>query len=195
MSAVAGVILAGGHSSRMGRDKALVEFRGRPLIAHAIDALGPQTQTLAISANGDPGRFAAFGLTVLSDASPDQPGPLAGVAAGLVFARARGLGAAVTVPCDAPFVPSDLIARLRTGDGDHRPSVAASERGVEPLFALWPVAALEAVEAALASGETAVWRALESLGARRVLIPVVAGRDWRLNLNSPDELAAAEHGP
>ena len=77
------VILAGGLSSRMGGgDKVLLELNGQPLLAHVIARLAPQVGPLAISANGDPARFARFGLPVLADSLPDFPGPLAGVLAG-----------------------------------------------------------------------------------------------------------------
>ena len=189
---VAGVILAGGLSSRMGRDKALVDFVGRPMIAHAIERLSPQVASLAISANGDATRFNAFGLPVLPDARADHPGPLAGVLAGLHFAASRDQALLATAPCDAPFAPRDLVARLR-GD-DALPAVARSPEGVEPLFALWPVALLGRVEAALAAGDTSVWRLLAALGAREVAIPAVPADRWWLNLNAPDDLAAADPG-
>ena len=189
---VAGVILAGGLSSRMGRDKALVDFADRPMIAHAIERLAPQVDGLAISANGDAARFNAFGLPVLPDARADHPGPLAGVLAGLQYAASRDQALLATAPCDAPFAPRDLVARLR-GD-DALPAVARSPEGVEPLFALWPVALLGRVEAALAAGETSVWRLLAALGAREVAIPAVPAERWWLNLNAPDELAAADPG-
>ena len=189
---VAGVILAGGQSTRMGRDKALVDFAGRPMIAHAIERLAPQVACLAISANGDAARFDPFGLTVLPDADAGHPGPLAGIVAGLRFAANQGFGLLATAPCDAPFAPRDLVARLR-GDAA-TPAVARSPGGVEPLFALWPVALLGRAEAALAAGEASVWRLLTALAAREIEIPVAAAEDWSLNLNSPAELAAALHG-
>jgi molybdopterin-guanine dinucleotide biosynthesis protein A len=192
--AIAGLILAGGLSTRMGRDKAFVEFRGQPMIAHVVARLGQQVERVAVSANGDPSRFDVFGLPVLPDLDPGQPGPLAGIAAGLSWARSNECEGVVTAPCDAPFAPRDLVERL-TGDGDGRPAVAESARGVEPLFAFWPTGALTAVEAALATGDTAVWKLLERLGARRVAFPLVDGEDWTLNLNSPADLAAAERGP
>jgi molybdenum cofactor guanylyltransferase len=192
MSGVAGVILAGGLSTRMGRDKALVDFAGRPMIAHAIERLAPQVDGLAISANGDAARFDHFGLPVLPDARADHPGPLAGIVAGLRFAADRGRLLLATTPCDAPFAPRDLVARLR-GD-DALPAVARSPEGVEPLFALWPVASLGRVEAALAAGDASVWRLLAALGAREVDIPAIPGERWWLNLNAPDELAAADPG-
>ena len=193
MDSIAGVVLAGGKSTRMGRDKAFVDFRGEPLVGHAIKRLAPQVARVAISANGDPQRFAAFGAPVLPDVSPGHPGPLAGILAGLkFFARENGFEAIVTVPCDAPFAPRDLVARLVAARRAEGAVVAASTRGVDPLFALWPLAAADAVEAALAKGDASVWRLLEGIAAAQVDIPVGRGADWTLNLNAPEELAAAE---
>ncbi len=191
MTALTGLILAGGKSTRMGRDKALVDFRGRALIAHAIERLGPQVARLAISWNGDPGALAAFGYPILPDASACHPGPLAGVVAGLKFARENNHRGIVTVPCDAPFAPRDLAALLIGGTDDIHPAVAIGPRGVEPLFAYWPLARLADIEIALAAGHESVWKLLEHLSAQRVDIPVMPGEDWTLNLNSPDDLSAA----
>lgn len=86
------VILAGGRASRMGGgDKVLLELQGKPLLGHVIERLRPQVGAIAISANGDPARFAGFGLRVLPDEMPDHPGPLAGILAGMDWAA--GLGA------------------------------------------------------------------------------------------------------
>ncbi|MEM6490044.1 MAG: NTP transferase domain-containing protein, partial [Pseudomonadota bacterium] len=81
---IAGVILAGGLARRMGGgDKALLALAGRPLLAHVIERLAPQVDGLALNANGDPARFARFGLPVLADTVPGFAGPLAGVLAGM----------------------------------------------------------------------------------------------------------------
>jgi molybdopterin-guanine dinucleotide biosynthesis protein A len=172
----------------MGRDKAFVGYLGRPLIAHVIERLRPQAEGLAISANGDPERFSTFGCPVLPDARADRPGPLAGIAAGLTWAQAEGFEAVLTAPCDAPFVPGDLGARLIAAGV---PAMAEGPDGVEPLFALWPVAARAEVEEALERGEGAVHRLLARLGARSVPIPT-SMPGWWLNLNDEPELRAAE---
>ena len=110
---IGGVILAGGRSRRMGGgDKCLAPLDGRPLLAHAIDRLAPQVGPLVLNANGDPARFAAFGLPVIADGFPGFAGPLAGVLAGLDWAAGSGLAAVVTVPADTPFFPEDMVARL-----------------------------------------------------------------------------------
>ena len=191
-SDIAGVILAGGLSTRMGQDKALVAFAGLPMIAHVIERLEGQVAALAINTNGPAGSFAAFGYPVLADFSADRPGPLAGIAAGLAWAQRRGFRRLATVPCDAPFLPRDLVAHLAEGSPDDLPACAMTADGVEPLFALWPVSARPVIEACLRAGELAVYRALTGLSARQVLIPIRSQPAWNLNLNAPHELEHAE---
>ena len=187
--AIAGVVLAGGRSSRMGVEKALVDFAGRPMLAHVLARFAPQVMALAINANGDPARFAAFGAPVIADLAPDQPGPLAGIAAALAWAQAHGCSRVATVPCDAPFLPRDLVALLARQPLE-APAVAMGPEGWEPLFALWPVAALSHVEARLFAGERAVHRVLAGLGAKALHLPDTSP-PWTLNLNAPDDLARA----
>ena len=108
-----GVILAGGLATRMGGgDKGLLALGDRPLLAHVIDRLAPQVAGLALNANGDPARFAGFGLPVLGDSIAGFPGPLAGVLAGLDWAAGQGTECIVTAAADTPFFPRDLVARL-----------------------------------------------------------------------------------
>ena len=109
-----GVILAGGAGRRMGADKALMPLGGRPLVQWVAESFGPQVEDLALSANGDAARFAFLGLPVLADAQVQ--GPLSGVLAGLHWAAAQGATALVTVPCDGPFVPPDLVPRQAAPD-------------------------------------------------------------------------------
>ncbi|MCE7897557.1 MAG: molybdenum cofactor guanylyltransferase, partial [Gammaproteobacteria bacterium PRO8] len=112
---VIGIILAGGQSQRMGGgDKCLRPLGGRPLLAHVVERLKPQVDRLALNANGDPARFAAFGLPVIADGVPDFAGPLAGVLAGMEWAAATLPEAhyIVTAPGDGPFLPSDLVRHL-----------------------------------------------------------------------------------
>ena len=106
-----GVVLAGGTGQRMGGvDKAFLPLAGRSLILHVLDRFEPQVERLAISANGDPARFAAFGLKVLPDA--EILGPLAGILAAMAWASEQGADAVVSAPVDGPFLPPDLVPRL-----------------------------------------------------------------------------------
>ena len=190
---IAGIILAGGRSSRMRVDKALTPLAGRPLIAHVVERLRPQVDFLVISANGDAGRFAAFDAPVVADADPlAYAGPLAGVCAAMALASSRGVELVATAPCDAPFLPADLVARLlatleRTG----APAAAARRAGrIEPLFALWRVAAQGAIDEALARGDASPRALLIHCGA--AFADFEEGANSFDNFNDPAALAAAE---
>jgi molybdopterin-guanine dinucleotide biosynthesis protein A len=186
-----GVVLAGGRSTRMGRDKALAPLAGRPLIAHVAARFRPQVDALFLNVNGDAARFASLGCEVVADAAPTGGGgPLAGVA--MALRRAQSLGAArlATAPCDAPFLPLDLVARLAAAAGASgaQLAVAATAAGLEPMFALWSTALAPEVEAALAAGDG---------GPRQLIARFDAAQAWFddtgafANLNTPEEFAAA----
>lgn len=108
---ITGVILAGGRGRRMGGvDKGLQELRGRPLLAWVIARFGPQVdELLLINTNRNGDRYTVFGHRVLADQIPGFAGPLAGVHAALTAATHSLLA---TAPCDAPFLPDDLVLRL-----------------------------------------------------------------------------------
>lgn len=193
---IAGLVLAGGNSTRMGRDKALVTLGGAPLLARVAGRLGPQVGPLAVNANGDPDRLAGFGLTVIADDRPDT-GPLGGVLAGLSWAATLGSRprALVTVPVDGPFLPRDLVARLAAVQADAGQIViAASGDRDHPVFGLWPLPA---------AGPLEEWRrTARSQGVRGFLAARgFAVATWRLpdrgpdpffNVNAPADLAEAE---
>jgi molybdopterin-guanine dinucleotide biosynthesis protein A len=183
---IAGLILAGGTGSRLGGvDKALLTLDGQPLIAHLLPRLAPQVGPLAISANGDPSRFAAWSLPVLPDGARAGIGPLAGVAAGLEFAAAVGAAALLTVPVDTPFIPADLAARLAPA-----PAVATHGGRQHHLVALWPVGFLPELLAYLAGpGAGPVLDALRLCAARPVAFP--QAMDPFHNINTAADLAAA----
>lgn len=189
---VAGLVLAGGRSSRMGQDKALLALAGRPLIAHVLDRLMPQVGCVAVSFNGDAAALAHLGLPLLQDGAPDRPGPLAGVLAGLDWAAGIGADWLATVPVDTPFVPRDLVARLAAaavpGGG---PVLAASDSGLHPTAALWPVRLREDLRLALDQGQRRVAGWALDQGAVTVQFSS-GGTDPFVNLNTPEDLAAAE---
>ncbi len=137
---ITGVVLAGGRGSRMGGvDKGLQPYRGLPLVQHALQRLAPQVGALMINANRHLDVYAAFGVPVQPDALPDYPGPLAGLATGLAHCRTPYL---VSVPCDSPHFPADLVARLAAGLAAHGAEIAmarAVEHGaarLQPVFCL-----------------------------------------------------------
>lgn len=144
---IAGIILAGGQSRRMGGgDKALALLAGHPLLDHVVDRLKPQVDALALNVNGDPARFGALALPVVPDTVPDFAGPLAGLLAGLEWAaaetRCKWL---LTAAADTPFFPNDLARRL-LGAVEGRPdaiAVACCNERRHPTFALWPLALAE----------------------------------------------------
>ena len=152
-SDVTGVVLAGGRARRMGgQDKGLIELRGRPLVEHALAALAPQVSSLIINANRNLERYRAYGHVVVADRIGDFSGPLAGMASALEQARTRWL---VTVPCDSPQVPADLVARLlaaRARD-DAELAVAWDGERLQPVFALLNTALLPSLSRFLDEGE------------------------------------------
>jgi molybdopterin-guanine dinucleotide biosynthesis protein A len=198
---VVSILLAGGKSSRMGGgDKCLLPLAGRPILAHVIERLKPQVAELIISANGDPARFSAFGLPVVEDRLDFYAGPLAGILAGLEWARTNRPESrfAITAASDTPFLPADLVERLRSasGEGEANLVVARSAEGMHPVFGLWPVTLAADLEASLMSGDRKVSDWVRKHQAREVMFPPVniEGRtiDPFFNVNRPDELAAAE---
>ncbi|WP_256476366.1 molybdenum cofactor guanylyltransferase MobA [Siccirubricoccus soli] len=191
-----GVVLAGGLARRMGGgDKPLRRLAGRPLLAHVLERLTPQVAEVVLNANGDPARFAAFGLTVLADPLPDYPGPLAGVLAALDWAAAHrpGMATVLSVPGDGPFLPPDLAARLEAArQAAGVPMACAASGGwMHPPIGLWPVALRGELRAALLAGERKIDRWTARFGCATAEWPAVP-LDPFFNANTAEELAAAE---
>ena len=138
---VAGVIVAGGRSLRMGGgDKCLLPIGGRSMLAHVIDRFAPQVDTLAVNANGDPSRFASFGLPVIGDVFEEFVGPLAGLLTGMRWAEhSQGTSTIATVPGDTPFIPADLLTRLLADLGQAEMAIARSRGELHPIIGLWRV--------------------------------------------------------
>lgn len=191
---IAGLILAGGRSSRMGgRDKALAGLAGRTLLAHAIDLLGPQVAALAVSANGDL-NGAAGSLPVLKDLVPGFQGPLAGLHAGMAWASTlAGVDRLATVSVDAPFLPGDLVARLSIRmDADGSPiALSASAGRSHPTCALWELSLLPDLERFLREHESR--RVMDFIGSVPHSTEAFAfdGIDPFFNVNTQDDLALA----
>ncbi len=154
------------------------------ILARIIAALG--LPDIAISANGDPARFAAFARPVLPDATFAGQGPLSGLLAGLDWAFSLGATALLTVPGDTPFVPRGLAAALSPP-----PACATSEGRVHHLVALWPIGARVALrDLLIRPGPRHVGRFGEAIGMRRVDFPHAAW-DPFLNVNTPEDLEKA----
>jgi molybdenum cofactor guanylyltransferase len=150
---VTGLILAGGMGRRMdSRDKGLVDFRAKPMVAHVIERLQPQVNSLIINANRTTKTYAAFGFAVVSDEVSGFAGPLAGLHAGMRVCATPWL---VTAPCDSPFLPLDLVKRLHDAAAlEHAEiAVAWSEGFAQPVFALYQTTLLASLEAFLNAGE------------------------------------------
>ena len=191
-----GLLLAGGQSRRMGGgDKALRELAGVPLLAHVIERVRPQVEALVLNANGDPARFAGFGLPVVADGVPGFAGPLAGVLAGLDWAAAHRPDCphVLSVATDAPFLPRDLAARLVAAMSEAGADLACAASGgrAHPVFGLWPVRLREDLRRAVV--EEGV-RKVDQWTARHRLVTVDFADqpvDPFFNANRPEDLEAA----
>lgn len=206
MTAPLGVILAGGQATRMGGgDKALLRLGDKSILAHVIARLAPQVGALALNANGDPARFAAFDLPVLADPITGFAGPLVGVLAGLDWAAEQRAETIVTVAADTPFFPCDLVPRLMlAAEGMAHPlALAATPRGEEdtksmsrgglirhPTFGLWPVALRDDLRAALEEGLRKVVLWTDRHGGREAVFD--DAHDPFFNVNTPEDLAEAQ---
>lgn len=183
-----------------GRDKAMVRLAGRPLLDHVLERLSPQVARVALNANGDPARFAGYGLPVRADTVGGFCGPLAGVLAGLDWAAETGADSIVTAAADTPFFPDDLVARLRAAAAGmaHPLALAATpdpagDLRAHPTFGLWPVALREDLRAALQGGLRKVVLWTRAHGAATAVFPS-ATPDPFFNVNTPEDLALAESG-
>lgn len=150
---ITGVVLAGGRATRWdGRDKGLIEVCGRPMVSHVLDALKPQVEHVVINANRNLEEYRAFGVPVVTDASHDFLGPLAGIASGLAAARTEWVA---VVPCDSPLLTADCVSRLATARDEHdRIDIAVAHDGqrIQPVFALVRCSLAQSLDAFLESG-------------------------------------------
>ena len=191
------MLLAGGLARRMGGgDKGLRPLGGRTILDHVIERLRPQVRHLVINANGDPARFAGFGLPVVADAVADFPGPLAGVLTGMEWARASAPDIAdiVTMPTDTPFPPRDLVVRLVAARAAAGADLACAASGgqAHPVIGLWPVRLADDLRRALVEEnirKVDVWTARHRLAVADFAAAPV---DPFFNANRPDDLAEAE---
>ncbi len=199
---VAGVLMAGGQSRRMGGgDKCLRALAGKPILTHVIDRVRPQVGPLVLNANGDPARFSAVGLPVVADAVGDFAGPLAGVLTGLEWAAESAPGCTwlASFATDAPFLPDDLVACLLAAveaEGAEM-ACAASDGRNHPVFGLWPLRLRGDLRRAMVEEDIRkvdIWTARYRLA--RVAFPLsqtpAGPLDPFFNANRPEDLAEAE---
>ena len=193
---VVGLLLAGGQSRRMGGgDKGLRPLAGIPLLQHVIERLRPQVEALVLNANGDPRRFADFGLPVVPDSVPGFAGPLAGVLAGLDWAAAHRPDCShiVSAATDAPFLPIDLVRRLisQMESAEADLACAASAGQPHPVIGLWPVRLREDLRHAVIDEgvrKVDLWTARHRLA----IVPFTSEPiDPFFNANRPEDLETA----
>jgi molybdopterin-guanine dinucleotide biosynthesis protein A len=191
-----GLVLAGGLARRMGGgDKALIRIGSETILARTLARLSPQVSGIVLNANGDPARFASFGLPVVADSVPDFAGPLAGILAGLdwVAANRPGTEWVVSVPGDCPFLPRDLVAKLHAARAAAGKPLACAHSGDwrHPVVGVWPVALREDLRRAITVEDL---RKIEVWTARYG----IALADWPtepvdpfFNVNTPEDVARA----
>ena len=187
---VTGVILAGGEGRRMGGvDKGLEPFRGKALAAHVIERFAPQVDELLVNANRNPEAWARFGHRVIADGIPGFAGPLAGFERGLAHASGRLVA---TVPCDSPFLPLDLVARLRAALEARDAELAVARTGEQPhpVFCLMRRGVHASLERFLAAGERKIDRWYAGLRVVEVAFDDEAGAF--ANINTRSELSGLE---
>jgi len=191
-SRITGLVLAGGRGVRMdSQDKGLALFDGKPLVAHAIDRLTDQVGVLVVSANRHRDVYASFGYPVVADRIDGYAGPLAGLHAALEECATDFM---VVVPCDAPFFPLDLVARLADAfnlkaNGDVDAAMACTRVRGHPVFCMVRRTTTASLAAYLAADRRSVAGWLASLRSREVSF---ADEEAFRNLNTTDELHAAE---
>jgi molybdenum cofactor guanylyltransferase len=194
---IPGVLLAGGLARRMGGgDKPMRTIGGRTILGRVIARLAPQCDGLILNANGDPARFASFGLPVIADGVADFPGPLAGILAALDWAAANrpDVKFILSAAADCPFLPRDLVARLRGAlDAEKAElAVAASDGQSHPVIGLWSVGLRDQLRHALVVEDI---RKIDRWTARYRLATVtwpVKPLDPFFNANTMDDIAEAE---
>jgi molybdopterin-guanine dinucleotide biosynthesis protein A len=178
----------------MGKDKAFVLLHGRYLLAHVVRSLQPQVEALLINSNGDPARFADFGLPVVPDCVPDHQGPLAGILTGMTWAQRHVPDAThiFSAPCDIPGLPPDIGARLARAlrESGAQIAVAGDDDGLQPTIGLWPVSLADRLAGDMAHGVRGMQAWLQHFTVAELPHPGLH------NINTPDELRdAAKRAP
>jgi molybdopterin-guanine dinucleotide biosynthesis protein A len=179
-----------------GGDKALLPICGETILDRVLARIGAQCAVVILNANGDPARFARFGLPVIADDIPDFAGPLAGILAGLDWAAANapGIEWIVSVPGDCPFVPRDLVTRLHAARTEQAQPLACAKSGDwrHPVAGLWQVALRADLRRALLDEglhKIEVWTARHGVAIAEWADKPV---DPFFNVNRPEDLAEAE---
>jgi len=190
MHDVTAVVLAGGQGSRMGGvDKGLQAFRGKPMVAHVVERLAPQVDEILVNANRNPEAYARFGYRVVADEIGGFAGPLAGFERGLAHASRDFV---VTAPCDSPFLPMDLVARLKDALESRHADLAVAKTGdqAHPVFSLMRRGVHGSLRDFLSSGQRKIDRWYGALNV--VEVPFDDEPDAFLNINTVAELTGLD---
>ena len=194
---VVGLILAGGLARRMGGgDKCLLPLAGKTLLQRTIERAQPQVDELLLNANGSSLRFARMRLPVIADHFTDNPGPLAGIHAGLAWLTKDNPDGEwlVSFASDTPFFPKDLVPKLLNAaiDKQAQVAVATSRTGMQPTFSLWHASMLANIETVLHSGKIPSLQ--EWITQQRYTAVEFATGEYDpfFNINTPQDLYSAE---
>jgi molybdenum cofactor guanylyltransferase len=191
------VLLAGGLARRMGGgDKPMRSIAGKTILERVIARLKPQCNTLILNANGDPARFASFGLPVIADTVADFPGPLAGILAALDWMAEHHpeVRHVLSAAADCPFLPRDLVTRLEAARRAENAELAVASSGgqTHPVIGLWSVRLRGELRHALVEEDI---RKIDRWTARYPVATVswpVTPVDPFFNANTVDDVAAAD---
>jgi molybdenum cofactor guanylyltransferase len=192
---VVGLILAGGLAKRMGGgDKCLLPLVGKTLLSRTIERAQPQVSQLLLNANGSSLRFARTRLPVVADKYPNNLGPLDGIHAGLSWLKANAPDKQwlASFASDTPFFPTNMVDALVEKAGSSKLVVAGSNLQTHPVFALWHISLLEAIEAQLESGIVPRLQDWIKKQDPQIVEFAVGNYDPFFNINTPQDLYAAE---
>ena len=190
---ITAVILAGGKGRRLeGQDKGLVIYKNKPLIQHVIERIQPQVADIVINANRNQETYADYGYTIISDEMNDFQGPLAGFATAMKTVNTDYI---VTLPCDGPSLPLDLVSRMIAtlntlndtfNDVSNCIAVAHDGEWLQPVHALIPIALIDSLETFLAKGDRKIdlWYAQHEL----VKVDFSDQADAFFNINKKEQL-------
>ena len=187
---ITGIILAGGRARRMGgQDKGLIQLARKPMIEYVINAIDPQVDAIIINANRNQADYEKYGFPVVADQIEGYCGPLAGMASGLQAAKTPFV---VTVPCDSPLIPDDLVQKLFSTlqDKDAEICTPLSNGRLQPVFTLMKSELLSSMLDFLNNGERKIDKWFEK--HRLAIADFSEQPETFININSAEELAAIE---
>jgi len=191
---ITAVILAGGKGRRLeGQDKGLVLYKGKALIQHVIERIQSQVGAIVINANRNQETYASYGYPTISDEMSDFQGPLAGFASAMKSVKTDYI---ITLPCDGPTLPLDLVSRMLSKLNDYANvsnciAVAHDGERMQPVHALIPVALIDSLEAFLSNGDRKIdlWYAKHEL----VLVDFSDQPNAFFNINKKEQLGEAHN--